>query len=98
MLKSIGMTPRQVVAMTVASVAVPGLAGGLLGLPLGVLAHRLVVDDVEVITFPEAMKDVWSAPHVAGLLLAGVAIAVAGALVPARSAARMTIAAALHTE
>ncbi|MEV7506904.1 FtsX-like permease family protein [Streptomyces sp. NPDC091201] len=98
MLKSIGMTPRQVVAMTVASVAVPGLAGGLLGLPLGVLAHRLVVDNVEVITFPEAMKDVWSAPHVAGLLLAGVAIAVAGALVPARSAARMTIAAALHTE
>ncbi|MFG2990321.1 FtsX-like permease family protein [Streptomyces sp. NPDC048257] len=98
MLKSIGMTPRQVVAMTVTSVAGVGAVGGLLGVPLGMVAHRLVVDNVGVITFPESMKDVWDAPHVSGLLLAGVAIAVLGALVPARSAARMTIAAALHTE
>ncbi|MFI5865080.1 hypothetical protein [Streptomyces sp. NPDC051546] len=44
------------------------------------------------------MKDVWHAPQLVGMLGAGVAIAVLGALVPARSAARMTIAAALHTE
>ncbi|MCX4803678.1 FtsX-like permease family protein [Streptomyces sp. NBC_01214] len=98
MLKSIGMTPRQVVAMTVTSVAGVGALGGLLGVPLGLIAHRLVVDHVGVVSFPESMKDVWDAPLVAGLLLAGVAIAVLGALVPARSAARMTIASALHTE
>ncbi|MFD9516652.1 FtsX-like permease family protein [Streptomyces sp. NPDC059979] len=98
MLKSIGMTPRQVVAMTVTSVAGLGAVGGLLGIPLGVLAHRLVVDNVGVVTFPEPMKNVWDAPQLTGLLLAGIAIAVLGALVPARSAARMTIAAALHTE
>ncbi|MEU6759950.1 ABC transporter permease [Streptomyces sp. NPDC046685] len=98
MLKSIGMTPRQVVAMTVTSVAGLGVAGGLLGIPLGVAAHRLVVDHVGVVDFPESMKDVWHAPQLAAMLLAGVAIAVLGALVPARSAARMTIAAALHTE
>ncbi|MGW7439282.1 FtsX-like permease family protein [Streptomyces sp. NPDC054849] len=98
MLKSIGMTPRQVVVMTVTSVVGVGAAGGLLGVPLGALAHRLVVDNVGVVAFPESMKNVWDAPQLTGLLLAGVAIAVLGALVPARSAARMTIAAALHTE
>ncbi len=98
MLKSIGMTPRQVVVMTVTSVAGLGVAGGLLGIPLGMLAHRLVVDNVGVIEFPESMKDVWHAPQLAAMLLAGVAIAVLGALLPARSAARMTIASVLHTE
>ncbi|CAM5332420.1 hypothetical protein SAVIM338S_00939 [Streptomyces avidinii] len=98
MLKSIGMTPRQVVAMTVTSVTGLGLAGGLLGIPLGMLAHRLVVDNVGIVAFPESMKDVWHAPQLAAMLCAGVAIAVLGALVPARSAARMTIASALHTE
>ncbi|WP_327251150.1 ABC transporter permease [Streptomyces sp. NBC_01244] len=98
MLKSIGMTPRQVVAMTVTSVTGLGLVGGLLGIPLGIVAHRLVVDNVGIVAFPESMKDVWHAPQLAGMLCAGIAIAVLGALIPARSAARTTIAAALHTE
>ncbi|MFD0359527.1 FtsX-like permease family protein [Streptomyces sp. NPDC127110] len=98
MMKSIGMTPRQVVVMTVTSVAGLGAAGGLLGIPLGIAAHRLVVDHVGVVAFTGRMKDVWHAPQLAGLLLAGVAIAVLGALLPARAAARTTIAAALHTE
>ncbi|MBT2449589.1 ABC transporter permease [Streptomyces sp. ISL-43] len=98
MLKSIGMTPRQVVAMTVTSVTGLGLVGGLLGIPVGMLAHRLVVDNVGIVAFPESMKDVWHAPQLAAMLCAGMAIAVLGALVPARSAARMTIASALHTE
>lgn len=98
MLKSIGMTPRQVVAITVTSVTGLGLVGGLLGIPLGIIAHRLVVDNVGIVAFPESMKDVWHAPQLAAMLCAGVAIAVLGALIPARSAARMTIASALHTE
>ncbi|MFJ3883360.1 FtsX-like permease family protein [Streptomyces sp. NPDC090077] len=98
MLKSIGMTPRQVVVMMVTSVAGLGVVGGLLGIPLGIAAHRLVVDHVGVIAFPAYMKDVWHAPQLATMLLAGVVIAVLGALVPARSAARMTIASVLHTE
>lgn len=98
MLRSIGMTPRQVVAMTVTSVAGVGAVGGLLGIPLGVAAHRWVVDNVGVINFPESMKDVWHAPQLAAPALAGVAIAALGALVPARSAARLTIATVLHNE
>ncbi|WP_371619048.1 FtsX-like permease family protein [Streptomyces sp. NBC_00454] len=98
MLKSIGMTPRQVVVMTVTSVAALGAVGGLIGIPIGIAAHRFVVDNVGVVDFPESMKDVWHAPQLAGMLVAGVAIAVLGALIPARSAARMTIASVLHTE
>jgi putative ABC transport system permease protein len=98
MLKSIGMTPRQVIAMTVTSVSGLGLLSGLLGIPLGMVAHRLIVDHVGAVAFTESMKDVWHAPQLAALALAGVVIAVLGALVPARSAARLTIAAVLHTE
>ncbi|MFF3014330.1 FtsX-like permease family protein [Streptomyces sp. NPDC057939] len=98
MLKSIGMTPRQVVVMTVTSVTGVGAVAGLIGIPLGMVAHRLVVDNVGIVSFTAAMKDVWHAPQLVGLLLAGVVIAVLGALVPARTAARTTISAALHTE
>ncbi|MBZ4323061.1 ABC transporter permease [Streptomyces sp. SCA2-4] len=98
MLKSIGMTPRQVVMMTVTSVAASGAAGGLLGVPLGIATHRLLVDHVGQVAFPESMKDVWHAPQLVLLVLAGVAIAVLGALPPARSAARLTIAKVLHNE
>lgn len=84
--------------MTVTSVAGLGAVGTLLGIPLGIAAHRLVVDHVGVIDFPEHMKDFWHAPQLAVMLLAGVTIAVLGALVPARTAARTTIATVLHTE
>ncbi|MBC2874221.1 MULTISPECIES: ABC transporter permease family protein [Streptomyces] len=67
-------------------------------MPLGIVAHRLLVDHVGQVAFPESMKDVWHAPQLALLVLAGVGIAVLGALVPARSAARLTIAKVLHNE
>jgi putative ABC transport system permease protein len=44
------------------------------------------------------MTDVWHAPVLALMALAGVAIAVLGAFVPARSAARLSIAKVLHSE
>ncbi|MFJ6616755.1 FtsX-like permease family protein [Kitasatospora sp. NPDC091335] len=98
MLKSIGMTPRQVVAMTVTSVAWQGVVSGIIGIPVGVVAHRLIVENVGTIVFTEETIDVWSVPLLSGLAVAGVAIAVLGALVPARSAARLPIAEVLHNE
>ncbi|MFD0568672.1 ABC transporter permease [Kitasatospora gansuensis] len=98
MLKSIGMTPRQVTVMFVTSMAVLGLLAGLVGIPLGMVAHRVLVDNVGSVDFPAAMKDVWHLPELLLLALAGVVIAVLGAYVPARSAARLTIARVLHTE
>lgn len=98
MLKSIGMTPRQVVTMTVTSVAWQGALSGAVGIPLGILAHRFIAENVAIMNFPESMIDVWGAPLLAGLACAGVVIAVLGALVPARSAARLPIAEVLHNE
>ena len=51
-----------------------------------------------MVAFPESMKDVWHPPQLAALAVAGVVIAVLGALAPARSAARLTVGEVLHTE
>ncbi|MGW4028150.1 FtsX-like permease family protein [Streptomyces sp. NPDC004838] len=101
MLKSIGMTPRQVSVMVVTSMAALGTLGGLLGVPVGIALHRLVVPamtDAAGISLPRYMTDDWSVALLGLLALAGVTIAVLGAVLPARSAARLTIAKVLHNE
>ena len=101
MLKSIGMTPRQVVTMVLASMALVGAIGGALGIPLGMLAHRYVIPaaaESARVAIPQSVMDIWYAPTLAVLALAGVAIALLGALVPARGAARLPIAEVLHNE
>jgi putative ABC transport system permease protein len=101
MLKSIGMTPREVTAMMVTSMAELGIVGTLIGLPLGILAHRLVVAAITHAAFfilPAYMINVWSAALVAALAFSGLVIAILGAFIPARSAARLTIATVLHNE
>ncbi len=101
MLKSIGMTPAQVIVMVVTSMTALGALGGLLGIPLGIIAHRLVVPAMASgaqIDLPDFMLDVYPAGLLALLVLAGILIAAAGAYVPARSAARTTIAEVLHNE
>ncbi|MEU6217599.1 FtsX-like permease family protein [Streptomyces sp. NPDC047022] len=101
MLKSIGMTPRQVTLMMMSSMAALGAVGGVIGLPLGVLAHRLVMPAMAraaQIDLPGSMLDVWHAPLLILLAFAGLVIAVLGALIPARSAARLPIAEVLHNE
>ena len=101
MLKSIGMTPRQVTAMMVTSMAGLGVVGSLLGVPLGILVHRVVVPAMTKpvgLDLPASMLDVWHPVPLTLVALAGVAIAVLGALVPARSAARLPIAEVLRSE
>jgi putative ABC transport system permease protein len=65
------------------------------------LAHRLVVPvaaRAAQVNIPESLLTVWQAPMTVLLALAGVAIAGLGALLPARAAARLTIAEVLRTE
>ncbi|WP_257003816.1 ABC transporter permease [Streptomyces sp. SA15] len=100
-LKSIGMTPRQVTVMTVTSMAVLGALGSVLGIPLGMAGHQLVVPrmvNAVDLTLPSYMTDVWQAPALLALAPAGLAIAALGAYIPARRAARLTIAQVLHNE
>jgi putative ABC transport system permease protein len=101
MLKSIGMTPRQVTLMMVTSMVALGAISGLLGLPLGVAAHRLVVPIMmrsAQIGTPDFILHVYPAALLALLALAGIAIAALGAFLPARAASRATIAEVLRSE
>ena len=101
MLKSVGMTGRQVQTMIVTSMGLLGLLGGVVGLPLGYGLHALVIPMMaraQGLDLAPAMVHVYSAPLLAWMFLAGVGIAVLGALVPARSAARSSIAEVLRSE
>lgn len=99
--KALGMTPRQVTAMVVASVVVIGLVGGAVGVPAGVALHRWVLPAMGQsagIGLPASAFDVHHAPQLALLGVGGLLIAVLGALLPATWAARTSTATALRTE
>jgi putative ABC transport system permease protein len=101
MLKSIGMTPRQVTVMMVTSMGALGVVGGLVGLPLGVFAHQVIAPAMMRAAQADVLDvvvDVYRAPLLVLLALAGIGIAVLGAVIPARAAARTTIAEVLHNE
>ncbi len=100
-LKSIGMTPRQVVAMVLTSMAALGLVGGLVGVPLGVLAHHGVLTYTGRLIqagMPGRFVTVYGLVPYLLLGLSGPAIGVIGALLPAGWAARMKTAPVLRSE
>jgi putative ABC transport system permease protein len=99
--KSIGMTPKQTAAMVVASVGIPGLIGGAVGVPAGFLLHHWAVPAMAHgagIRLPHSAIDVYASSWLAALALAGLLIAIGGALLPAGWAARTRTAVALRTE
>ncbi|MGH3192940.1 MAG: FtsX-like permease family protein [Streptosporangiaceae bacterium] len=99
--KAIGMTPRQTMAMVVSSVAGIGLVAGLIAIPAGVALHNYVLPimgDAAQTALPSAVFDVYHAPQLILLALAGLVIAVAGAMLPAGWAAKTRTAFALRAE
>ena len=99
--KALGMTPRQTLTMIACSVAITGLVAGIIAVPAGVLLHHNVIPAMTHAAnsgYPSALISVYSVPEMIGLALAGLLIAVAGALAPASWAARSRTAAALRTE
>jgi putative ABC transport system permease protein len=100
-LKAVGMTPRQALAMTVCSVALVGLAAGIVAVPAGVLLHHSVLPVMAHGAnsgLPPSLLSVYTPAEAVLLALAGLAIAVAGALGPAGWAARARTTAALRAE
>jgi putative ABC transport system permease protein len=87
--------------MVIASVAAIGLVAGALGVPGGIVLHHAVLPIMGSSAgtgIPAAYIGVYTLPLAAGLGLGGVAVAVAGALLPAGWAARAPAAVALRSE
>jgi len=99
--KAVGMTPRQTIAMVVCSVTGVGLLAGLIAVPLGVALHRYVLPvmgSAAQTAVPAAFLNAYHPAELILLALAGLAIAVAGALAPAGWAAKTRTASALRAE
>jgi putative ABC transport system permease protein len=99
--KAVGMTPRQTMAMVVCSVAGTGLVAGLIAIPAGIALHHgvlPVMGHAAQTAIPASVLHVYQPWELALLALAGLFIAVAGALAPAGWAARTRTATALRAE
>jgi putative ABC transport system permease protein len=99
--KAVGMTPRQTLAMVVCSVTAVGLVAGIVAVPVGVFLHHGVVPVMAHAAnsgLPASLLSVYSSWELILLALAGLVIAVAGALAPASWAARTRTAFALRAE
>ncbi|MFD0525674.1 FtsX-like permease family protein [Paractinoplanes durhamensis] len=99
--KSVGMTPKQTALMVIASIGIPGLAGGAAGVPAGYVLHHWAVPAMARgagIRLPHSTIEVYAPALLAALALAGLILAAAGALLPAGWAARTRTAVALRTE
>jgi ABC-type lipoprotein release transport system permease subunit len=83
------------------SVGITGLVAGVIAVPAGITLHHNVLPAMAHAAnsgLPTSVISVFSLPEMTGLALAGLVIAVAGALAPATWAARSRTAAALRTE
>jgi len=99
--KALGMTPRQTLTMVVCSVGITGIVAGIVAVPAGILLHHNVLPAMAHAAnsgLPPSVLSVYSAPEMTILALAGLVIAIAGALLPASWAANSRTATALRTE
>lgn len=101
-LKAVGMSPGQLLTMVMATSAVLGVIGGLVGMPAGVRTHHWLMTQLARQTgnsrLPAFAFDVFHPMTLYPLGLTGLAIALAGAFLPARRAARSRAAAILRAE
>ena len=99
--KAIGMTPRQTLTMILCSVGLVGLVAGIVAVPVGIYLHHGVLPAMAHAAnsdIPPSLLSVYAPWAIVLLALAGLAIAVAGALGPATWAARTRTAFALRAE
>ena len=100
-LKTLGMTPKQTIAMVLTSVTLTGLIAGLIGVPLGVAVEKATLTPMGNAIgrhLPPSVSHTYSAGLLIPLLAGGIVIALLGALLPASWAARTRTVSALRTE
>jgi putative ABC transport system permease protein len=105
--KAVGMTPRQVIAMVTCWAVAPAAAAAVIALPAGMVLqdavmHAIASDQATVpggfVVAPASLVHVYTPEGLTLLAVAGLVIAVIGALGPATRAATSTTTTALHTE
>ncbi len=106
--KAVGMTPRQAITMVTCWAIAPAIAAAAIALPVGMALHSTVIQAIAAdqapttpgasLLAPASVINIYTTAELALLALAGLAIAVAGALGPATWAALSKTTTALHTE
>jgi putative ABC transport system permease protein len=106
--KAVGMTPWQAITMVTCWAIAPAIAAAAIALPVGMALHSTVIQAIAAdqapttpgasLLAPASVINIYTTPELALLALAGLAIAVAGALGPATWAALSKTTTALHAE
>jgi putative ABC transport system permease protein len=99
--KAVGMTPRQTIAMVICWIIPPAVIAAAIALPAGIMLQHVVAQAIGAVAgtgIPGSYIDVYGAVELLLLALAGLAIAIAGALGPAGWAAAAKTTTALHAE
>jgi putative ABC transport system permease protein len=101
-LRTLGLGPAGVVAMVLWSIAPIAILAGLIGVPLGLAAQRVVLTYMGQVAaklaIPDVTFDVFPVPALVLLGCAGLAIGIVGAWLPAQRAASTRIAPVLQAE
>ena len=99
--KALGMRPGQIITMVICWIAVPAIVAAAIAAPAAVALNTATLHAMGSIShtgIPASFTQVFGPVRLALLSLAALAIAVAGALLPATWAARARPATALHAE
>jgi putative ABC transport system permease protein len=106
--KAVGMTPRQAITLVTCWAIAPAIAAAAIALPAGMALHSTVIQAIAAdqapatagasLLAPASVINIYTTAELAVLALAGLAIAVAGALGPATWAALSKTTTALHAE
>ena len=84
-----------------ASAGFLALLGGLVAVPAGVELYRLLFDQLSALggnVTPPVFYDVYATWELIAIPVAGVVVAIAAAMIPARWAARTNVVEVLHSE
>jgi putative ABC transport system permease protein len=98
LLKAVGVTPRQLALSLLASAAAVALVGYAVGVPLGIVSTRFLIDTVARSMGFGPLRSAMDGVGVLLTLPGTVLVALAGASIPARSAGRMSVVDSLRYE